>query len=199
MTATGSSPLARGLPARPRVGGAHRRIIPARAGFTPHHGSHECDGADHPRSRGVYDWRHLMGGLVKGSSPLARGLLIGEAVTDGCARIIPARAGFTSVIMSRAATLKDHPRSRGVYGAQAVLTTNDFGSSPLARGLRRARRPPCSGSRIIPARAGFTSSSKTASLLDRDHPRSRGVYRGGEVHALPHDWIIPARAGFTSG
>ena len=33
--------------------------------------------------------------MIGGSSPLARGLLIGEAVTDGCARIIPARAGFT--------------------------------------------------------------------------------------------------------
>ena len=73
VSASGSSPLARGAyprgPASPRTTG----IIPARAGcmsmFSPKH----LFVTDHPRSRGV----HTVVGLVRsfgvGSSPLARG------------------------------------------------------------------------------------------------------------------------------
>ena len=50
----GSSPLARGLRSGPREGPQVRRIIPARAGFTPGR-CFPCGPAlDHPRSRGVY-------------------------------------------------------------------------------------------------------------------------------------------------
>ena len=50
----GSSPLARGLPARrpPRVLAV--RIIPARAGFTLCSSMYYVAVPDHPRSRGVY-------------------------------------------------------------------------------------------------------------------------------------------------
>ena len=51
----GSSPLARGLPARPAGGGVHRGIIPARAGFTVLRGPGHLGRRDHPRSRGVYE------------------------------------------------------------------------------------------------------------------------------------------------
>ena len=70
----GSSPLARGLPARRTAADYRCGIIPARAGFTGRGGRSREEDADHPRSRGVYysllswaDWRD-------GSSPLARGL-----------------------------------------------------------------------------------------------------------------------------
>ena len=72
--ASGSSPLARGLPAEFEVHRVHTGIIPARAGFTmamnvylPVHG-------DHPRSRGVYRPVRLLLDALEGSSPLARGL-----------------------------------------------------------------------------------------------------------------------------
>ena len=52
-----------------------------------------------------------------------------------------------------------------------------MGSSPLARGLRRAHEKHIPGDRIIPARAGFTEKSGLTHLTMRDHPRSRGVYR----------------------
>ena len=51
-------------------------------------------------------------------------------------RIIPARAGFTSVSIMRSFLFGDHPRSRGVYGATVP--------------------GPLFPRRIIPARAGFT-------------------------------------------
>ena len=71
---SGSSPLARGLPAAVGESLCGGRIIPARAGFTV------CDVAglalaeDHPRSRGVYHSNRPPFGSPVGSSPLARGL-----------------------------------------------------------------------------------------------------------------------------
>ena len=131
----GSSPLARGL---------HRAaarlllapgIIPARAGFTRVQGCPSARRRDHPRSRGVYvrGRGSPVGG--RGSSPLARGLP-GLAVGDRAAvGIIPARAGFTQRGVQNLAGAPDHPRSRGVYGAEAPAPFQTSGSSPLARGL----------------------------------------------------------------
>ena len=50
----GSSPLARGLRHRPSQRSPRRRIIPARAGFTPQALAAKPSPPDHPRSRGVY-------------------------------------------------------------------------------------------------------------------------------------------------
>ena len=154
-----------------------------------------------------------------GSSPLARGLRPGCLAPARRARIIPARAGFTSPASRPTLTLPDHPRSRGVYQGLRGSVTSTPGSSPLARGLppptRNDRRPPG----IIPARAGFTGATWGSRPRTRDHPRSRGVYvagnnifdgvvgssplarglRIGSVYLVPKGRIIPARAGFTSG
>ena len=92
----GSSPLARGLRRGPGRGESGRRIIPARAGFTPR----SCEPArareDHPRSRGVYMSADGVLFGRDGSSPLARGLRSGLRAMESAGRIIPARAGFTS-------------------------------------------------------------------------------------------------------
>ena len=71
----GSSPLARGLQPVRLGDGPQRRIIPARAGFTPRPRCRFRPARDHPRSRGVY------------RSAACR--------ASRCAGIIPARAGFT--------------------------------------------------------------------------------------------------------
>ena len=95
--ALGSSPLARGLRSPPRSRILSRRIIPARAGFTTCARRGPGSWKDHPRSRGVYlssppcRWR------ARGSSPLARGLPGGGVEERASLRIIPARAGFTTV------------------------------------------------------------------------------------------------------
>ena len=184
----GSSPLARGL--RPPVEPVQvgQGIIPARAGFTRPDSSSGPRCWDHPRSRGVY-WRRLVrANFIAGSSPLARGLPPTAPSAAPC--------GW------------DNPRSRGVYHQ---------GSSPLARGLRRALRPAPAQPGIIPARAGFTRLQDQQDRRARDHPRSRGVYRGafirqadsvgssplarglrcGPDSRCPRRRIIPARAGFT--
>ena len=91
------------------------------------------------------------------------------------------------------------------------------GSSPLARGLHEVVKPQAQAVGIIPARAGFTSTTLSRRMVPRDHPRSRGVYRPEVDHGLYSEGssplarglrsalpprrarprIIPARAGFT--
>ena len=136
----GSSPLARGLPrAEPRTVNAGR-IIPARAGFTDPRRDRWGWSRDHPRSRGVYMPRAARATRVRGSSPLARGLLGHQGVRQDRgrdhprsrgvyardmlhrrprARIIPARAGFTPRRAENRERGPDHPRSRGVYRSPA--------------------------------------------------------------------------------
>ena len=115
-------------------------------------------------------------------------------------------------------SVRDHPRSRGVYSPNTCCLPSTTGSSPLARGLLVRRVEAARQWGIIPARAGFTDVWVLAAPVEGDHPRSRGVYcaRGGRgdgmegssplarglprrpsTHARAHR-IIPARAGFTT-
>ena len=116
-------------------------------------------------------------------------------------------------------TCPDHPRSRGVYATAFIDAAHNRGSSPLARGLRHQPADRRDGPGIIPARAGFTTASRTTRSTTWDHPRSRGVYwraawppctprgssplaRGLLYSAYSHSHsprIIPARAGSTDG
>ena len=213
----GSSPLARGLLGELLGDGGGPGIIPARAGFTRGRGNHRSHDRDHPRSRGVYALFCLEYDMSPGSSPLARGL---PAVSGSVAPrpgIIPARAGFTTILIAPHPLSTDHPRSRGVYYHEIAHETADQGSSPLARGLRMSFGVFSGGRRIIPARAGFTDHIPCIQVRSGDHPRSRGVYgarasfRAGCVgssplarglptsvtYPTPTGGIIPARAGFT--
>ena len=72
--------------------------------------------------------------------------------------------------------MKDHPRSRGVYAAGAMIAGAAAGSSPLARGLPSDYLDEQWARGIIPARAGFTIVVTATTLAVGDHPRSRGVY-----------------------
>ena len=196
---SGSSPLARGLPATLCSECSAYRIIPARAGFTPGGPFEPIRPGDHPRSRGVYfltpcSWRPR-----SGSSPLARGLRSRIPRSGGGAGIIPARAGFTPRAPRSTCRPWDHPRSRGVYIAVRYCPGARMGSSPLARGLHpgKIENYICEG--IIPARAGFT----TFPYADADRsPGSSPLARG--LRVMRRMWsgpsgIIPARAGFTPG
>ena len=181
----------------PSLAAMRKRIIPARAGFTPHHVGRPA--------------RHL------GSSPLARGLPDQVPRQEDMRRIIPARAGFTVRHSFPILHTRDHPRSRGVYPVEITDTLSGRGSSPLARGLPGKHLEPPSGRRIIPARAGFTVVADVRGETQWDHPRSRGVYHVRPASLLPIPGssplarglreprprplrlkrIIPARAGFT--
>ena len=175
-TPLGSSPLARGLRRAVHESRAQRRIIPARAGFTPPRESTLPTFTDHPRSRGVYSRGTSKRLSRRGSSPLARGLPPATSTTNSTCRIIPARAGFTLRTWNFLVRGGDHPRSRGVYSTWQMNLSRSGGSSPLARGLRVVvlLDEPYWG--IIPARAGFTFLRVVISVSLLDHPRSRGVY-----------------------
>ena len=155
--ASGSSPLARGLPPFGCRTCRATGIIPARAGFTQKAREAQERAEDHPRSRGVYRPDLATIGARLGSSPLARGLQAFPCGGSAGSGIIPARAGFTATSNGTWKRLADHPRSRGVY-ENGWKSDYDFnGSSPLARGLLGGCRLFPGGVRIIPARAGFTS------------------------------------------
>ena len=213
----GSSPLARGLHRRHPQIGRDPGIIPARAGFTAQ-GPPDCRRRrDHPRSRGVYRRRSLAARRRPGSSPLARGLRGAVPHVRATVGIIPARAGFTFRRRTRSRPRPDHPRSRGVYRSTTAPACRAPGSSPLARGLHDPADSGFVPVGIIPARAGFTSSTTTGTSSPGDHPRSRGVYATTTCTAalIPgssplarglrprqqlggqRPGIIPARAGFT--
>ena len=134
-------------------------IIPARAGFTTAAGCRRSPTGDHPRSRGVYDCCGLPTVTHRGSSPLARGLLAALPQQVLTAGIIPARAGFTLLLSLKPWRCRDHPRSRGVYRFDVAARPISMGSSPLARGLHKNGIKKTADSRIIPARAGFTSAA----------------------------------------
>ena len=111
----GSSPLARGLLLIVEGHDLAHRIIPARAGFTYGNAPASPTRSDHPRSRGVYDSKLVMTIISTGSSPLARGLPHSTEERNMARGIIPARAGFTRSLTRSRASVRDHPRSRGVY------------------------------------------------------------------------------------
>ena len=174
----GSSPLARGLRGVHALEHCGQRIIPARAGFTSPSAAPPARIRDHPRSRGVYSPIPSPALSISGSSPLARGLPVGQARRDRRDR--------------------DHPRSRGVYGTIPNPLEPRGGSSPLARGLPhdgagRARRPrdhPRSRGVYPPGIWGGARSAGSS-------PLARGLPdAASQVH--DQDGIIPARAGFTA-
>ena len=160
---SGSSPLARGLLGHADAARGRLGIIPARAGFTGGLVRRPGRPGDHPRSRGVYMVAVAPRTVRPGSSPLARGLPPAGRSFSQSVRIIPARAGFTGPGRRRGRDRRDHPRSRGVYGARARGTCTERGSSPLARGLRMTAPTIPAEVRIIPARAGFTASMGVSS------------------------------------
>ncbi len=161
----GSSPLARGARVARRVVVVHGRIIPARAGSTVPATTEAGRRGDHPRSRGEHHWRTSEPMNAQGSSPLARGAP-GQAGLDALdGRIIPARAGSTRPRPRPWQGSGDHPRSRGEHGLYVNGRTAPAGSSPLARGALLLGGDGGEQGRIIPARAGSTSS--------RPSPRAR--------------------------
>jgi len=91
-----------------------------------------------------------------GSSPLARGglgQLVGPVVEP---RLIPARAGRTSLTGGSWGLVGAHPRSRGADSISLGRRLITQGSSPLARGGHEAHHAVRLAGGLIPARAGRT-------------------------------------------
>ncbi len=109
----GSSPLTRGK-RRPReLVLRGRGLIPAHAGKTALRRPRAALPRAHPRSRGENLDAALDGGGHGGSSPLTRGKLseLDERAQE--VGLIPAHAGKTFIVNSKANHGRAHPRSRG--------------------------------------------------------------------------------------
>ena len=132
--ARGSSPLARGTQEAQKEAGHPHRLIPARAGNTCKASSARRFSAAHPRSRGEHLPLPLQPQPAPGSSPLARGTLTLSASVMSALRLIPARAGNTWNVATKAWVNTAHPRSRGEHSFLSRIFGYSRGSSPLARG-----------------------------------------------------------------
>ena len=133
-------------------------------------------------------------------------------------RLIPARAGSTALWFLLRRVPAVHPRSCGERTHLTDAEVAHPGSSPLARGTRNVNRLQAVEARLIPARAGNTSSNALAAFFMPAHPRSHGEHSmnaavsGSCIGSSPlargtqsacrrlqaEVWLIPARAGNTS-
>ena len=193
----GSSPHARGARVRWCCHDRRAGLIPACAGSTSSAGAVVSGAWAHPRMRGEHHFPSASRDSGPGSSPHARGALLGADSLPWCFRLIPACAGSTSPAPEPTADPGAHPRMRGEHSEFEAEDLAAFGSSPHARGAprRRCRRLLHGG--LIPACAGSTSSrSGTPIPASGSSPHARGARRvvgvGGRRRGL-----IPACAGST--
>ena len=110
---TGSSPLTRGKSYSLVVTPVRVGLIPAHAGKIPRRSWFTIRPPAHPRSRGennALTWADL---ADLGSSPLTRGKCPRSRADEGRVRLIPAHAGKMPPSVTRTATKRAHPRSRG--------------------------------------------------------------------------------------
>ena len=98
------------------------------------------------------------------------------------AGIIPAYAGNTRSCSSAPTRARDHPRVCGEHDSEGYQRSRRQGSSPRMRGTRHRLLSRWWNVGIIPAYAGNTQSTITASERWRDHPRVCGEHRS---HSLP--------------
>ena len=153
----GSSPLARGAPARVRSTRDESGLIPAGAGSTSQRPGRDLGPGAHPRWRGEH-WPSppkWLGSL--GSSPLARGALDPVALAGFYVRLIPAGAGSTSTPRTQSTSAGAHPRWRGEHCRTAIFSRRVTGSSPLARGAHTVFHIDVESGGLIPAGAGSTT------------------------------------------
>ena len=213
----GSSPRVRGKLPVGDAGDLRDRIIPARAGQTPSASPARPSSPDHPRACGANLGVAAIKMAADGSSPRVRGKRGRSCEHAVRTRIIPARAGQTTVSQNPIRESTDHPRACGANVSVFLDRRGVGGSSPRVRGKRHPPAPEKKPMRIIPARAGQTGTRPESPRTATDHPRACGANSARSpassaicgssprVRGKPswqqngdyHPRIIPARAGQT--
>ena len=112
--------------------------------------------AGHPRVRGEHGSGIEAYSGGRGSSPRARGTPVADEVGERHGRVIPACAGNTLAISSRALVTVGHPRVRGEHELALRQNRSRPGSSPRARGTLALGHLGVVQVRVIPACAGNT-------------------------------------------
>ena len=156
--------------------------------------------------------------MLDGSSPRVRGKPETRSYPPSTPRLIPARAGKTPTSSATAPGGRAHPRACGENTTSAAPSALPRGSSPRVRGKHDGGHQGQARARLIPARAGKTSSQESTSATDSAHPRACGENgvldvvnalaggssprvrgkRPGRRSMPPRCGLIPARAGKTA-
>ena len=192
----GSSPRARGTQRRSPLLAQRHRFIPACAGNTSSPIAPGRFPTVHPRVRGEHAGVVVQTAGATGSSPRARGTLIGNIAPAALIRFIPACAGNTSPA-ARQRVLRRfipacagntpgpkrtgraravHPRVRGEHILLLLWLAKYGGSSPRARGTPDRHQPDLVRRRFIPACAGNTWILAGQFARNPVHPRVRGEH-----------------------
>ncbi len=160
----------------------------------------------HPRVRGEQRSGNCVLTLCAGSSPRARGTVVGFEHVDAIDRFIPACAGNRRASVEIGAAAPVHPRVRGEQRNPGASHVRSCGSSPRARGTVRAGCPPVCATRFIPACAGNSYSTGQRPTGTTVHPRVRGEQRvrigepaastGSSPRARGTAVAVPAASGF---
>ena len=172
--AEGSSPRGRGKPYGLDSQLALSGLIPARAGKTPSTASLSTSRPAHPRAGGENRMSLIAWSRATGSSPRGRGKLVPWPAYHSAARLIPARAGKTSLTCSLTPPPRAHPRAGGENLLLRGGENRREGSSPRGRGKQKLPGVPAPGSRLIPARAGKTHYQPGPPRSLTAHPRAGG-------------------------
>ena len=186
----GSSPRVRGTPKPETIFCKLRGIIPACAGNTSSTTPSPRPNRDHPRVCGEHLDDKTLYARQQGSSPRVRGTPRPPSNALNPTGIIPACAGNTSRMQSRAQAPRDHPRVCGEHITYAVEGASSQGSSPRVRGTLIVPCGGFSGVGIIPACAGNTARIMGSLPVIWDHPRVCGEH--------PIDHVIEEHARGSS-
>ena len=180
----GSSPRLRGTRARDPALRRRKRFIPAPAGNTPGPGMSHRRWSVHPRACGEHVSVDGSSVFSCGSSPRLRGTRQGREAGGHRGRFIPAPAGNTRVMPSRAILSAVHPRACGEHGGPEGAYKHHAGSSPRLRGTHVHGAGRVGWARFIPAPAGNTLASKWL-IAQRNHDVKEPYRRCGFVLGRP--------------
>ena len=174
----GTSPRARGKPYALSAAGFAARNIPACAGKTVWPVHIGFFWREHPRVRGENPMPDRSSKMPTGTSPRARGKHRVFDLENDKWRNIPACAGKTGCAWRPGISWAEHPRVRGENDLDSAAWRGHPGTSPRARGKRRAPRMSKVNKRNIPACAGKTCAAAPSPQPDAEHPRVRGENSG---------------------
>ncbi len=149
----------------------------------------------HPRWRGEHALLLLYISSLLGSSPLARGTLLGRTGLIRWSRFIPAGAGNTSIACATTTAWTVHPRWRGEHQDERLQSLLNDGSSPLARGTPQQRPVMRCDLRFIPAGAGNTRRLNRTRRPFPVHPRWRGEHGSDQGRQAHHSGSSPLARG----